>query len=92
MTDPDGLQKAFPQSRQVGGSHYKNFHIQPYEFISKNRDDNKNVNVAELTNLNMELTIYLIERVKEAIKHVEKARESIAEIHSHVIKQNNSIN
>ena len=36
MTDPDGLQKAFPQSRQVGGSHYKNFHIQPYEFISKN--------------------------------------------------------
>ena len=24
MTDPDGLQKAFPQSRQVGGSHYKN--------------------------------------------------------------------
>ena len=36
MTDPDGLEKAFPQSRQVGGSHYKNFHIQPYEFISKN--------------------------------------------------------
>tara|TARA_R110001592_G_scaffold38784_1_gene127835 strand:- start:288 stop:569 length:282 start_codon:yes stop_codon:yes gene_type:complete len=26
----------FPQSRQVGGSHYKHFHIQPYEFISKN--------------------------------------------------------
>ena len=36
MTDPDGLEKAFPQSRQVGGSHYKNFRIQPYEFISKN--------------------------------------------------------
>ena len=36
MTDPDGLQKAFPQSRQVGGSHYKSFRIQPYEFISKN--------------------------------------------------------
>ena len=36
MTDPDGLEKAFPQSRQVGGNHYKNFHIQPYEFISKN--------------------------------------------------------
>jgi hypothetical protein len=26
----------FPQDRQVGGSHYKSFHIQPYEFISKN--------------------------------------------------------
>ena len=27
---------AFPQDRQIGGSHYKHFHIQPYEFISKN--------------------------------------------------------
>ena len=36
MTDPDGLEKAFPQDRQVGGKHYKNFYIQPYEFISKN--------------------------------------------------------
>ena len=36
MTSQDELEKAFPQSRQVGGSHYKNFHIQPYEFISKN--------------------------------------------------------
>ena len=36
MTSDDDLAKAFPQSRQVGGSHYKDFHIQPYEFISKN--------------------------------------------------------
>ena len=36
MTSQDDLERAFPQSRQVGGSHYKNFHIQPYEFISKN--------------------------------------------------------
>ena len=36
MVDQSDLEKAFPQSRQVGGSHYKNFHIQPYEFISKN--------------------------------------------------------
>ena len=28
--------KAFPQGEQIGGSHYKNFKIQPYEFISKN--------------------------------------------------------
>ena len=36
MTDSDGFKKTFPQSRQVGGSHYKRFYIQPYEFISKN--------------------------------------------------------
>ena len=36
MTSDDDMAKAFPQSRQVGGSHYKDFHIQPYEFISKN--------------------------------------------------------
>ena len=36
MTHRDDMEKAFPQDRQVGGSHYKNFHIQPYEFISKN--------------------------------------------------------
>ena len=36
MTNKDLLEQAFPQSRQVGGSHYKRFVIQPYEFISKN--------------------------------------------------------
>ena len=36
MITNDDMEKAFPQDRQVGGSHYKNFHIQPYEFISKN--------------------------------------------------------
>ena len=36
MTSDEDMAKAFPQSRQVGGSHYKDFHIQPYEFISKN--------------------------------------------------------
>ena len=25
-----------PQEKQIGGSHYKSFLIQPYEFISKN--------------------------------------------------------
>ena len=28
--------KSFPQDKQIGGNHYKSFHIQPYEFISKN--------------------------------------------------------
>ena len=36
MTNKEDLERAFPQSRQVGGSHYKSFRIQPYEFISKN--------------------------------------------------------
>ena len=36
MTDKNMLEEAFPQDRQIGGSHYKTFHIQPYEFISNN--------------------------------------------------------
>jgi|TARA_R100001460_G_scaffold55227_1_gene94570 hypothetical protein len=36
MTDKDMFDDIFPQDKQVGGSHYKKFKIQPYEFISKN--------------------------------------------------------
>jgi hypothetical protein len=36
MTNKNIFDEVFPQERQVGGSHYKSFHIQPYEFISKN--------------------------------------------------------
>ena len=36
MTHKDDLENAFPQDKQIGGSHYKFFPIQPYEFISKN--------------------------------------------------------
>ena len=36
MTNKDIFDDSFPQDKQVGGSHYKNFKIQPYEFISKN--------------------------------------------------------
>ena len=36
MTNKDIFKDAFPQDKQIGGSHYKHFHIQPYEFISKN--------------------------------------------------------
>lgn len=36
MTNKDLLENAFPQDKQIGGNHYKEFHIQPYEFISKN--------------------------------------------------------
>jgi hypothetical protein len=36
MTNKSIFDEAFPQDKQIGGSHYKSFHIQPYEFISKN--------------------------------------------------------
>tara|TARA_R100000664_G_scaffold43_1_gene125 strand:+ start:1631 stop:1876 length:246 start_codon:yes stop_codon:yes gene_type:complete len=36
MTSKDIFKDAFPQDKQIGGSHYKLFTIQPYEFISKN--------------------------------------------------------
>jgi hypothetical protein len=36
MTNKGLLEEAFPQSKQIGGNHYKTFRIQPYEFISKN--------------------------------------------------------
>jgi hypothetical protein len=36
MTNKDMFVDTFPQSKQIGGSHYKKFKIQPYEFISKN--------------------------------------------------------
>lgn len=36
MTDKNMFDDISPQDRQVGGKHYKNFKIQPYEFISKN--------------------------------------------------------
>ena len=37
MTDSIMLEDAFPQNKQIGGSHYKFFDIQPYEFISRNK-------------------------------------------------------
>ena len=36
MTDKSIFDHVSPQNKQIGGSHYKHFHIQPYEFISKN--------------------------------------------------------
>jgi hypothetical protein len=36
MTNKDLFSKAFPQTKQIGGSHYKDMVIQPFEFISKN--------------------------------------------------------
>jgi len=37
MPSKNMFDESFPQDKQIGGSHYKKFTIQPYEFISKNR-------------------------------------------------------
>ena len=36
MTSKDIFDDVFPQDRQIGGDHYKDMVIQPFEFISKN--------------------------------------------------------
>jgi hypothetical protein len=36
MTYKDIFEDAFPQDKQIGGNHYKEFTIQPWEFIRKN--------------------------------------------------------
>ena len=36
MSDKEMFDNAFPQDKQIGGSHYKTFHIHLYELVSKN--------------------------------------------------------
>ena len=36
MSDKSMFDEAFPQDRQIGGSHYQHFLIQPWTFIRKN--------------------------------------------------------
>ena len=36
MTNKDIFDETFPDDKQVGGSHYKSFFIQPWTFIRKN--------------------------------------------------------
>jgi hypothetical protein len=36
MTDKNIFDEAFPEDKQIGGSHYKEFFIQPWTFIRKN--------------------------------------------------------
>ena len=36
MTNKKMFDDIFPQDKHICGDHYKSFHIQPYEFISKN--------------------------------------------------------
>ena len=37
MTSKDIFNDAFPQDKQIGGSHYKKFKIQPAKFINDNK-------------------------------------------------------
>ena len=36
MTNKDIFDDAFPQNKQIGGSHYKKFKIQPSQFVIEN--------------------------------------------------------
>ncbi len=36
MTNNNIFDETFPENKQVGGTHYKTFKIQPYKFISEN--------------------------------------------------------
>ena len=36
MSDKNMFDEAFPDDKQIGGSHYKEFLIQPWTFIRKN--------------------------------------------------------
>ena len=36
MSNKDMFDEVFPQNKQIGGTHYKEFHIQPWEFIRVN--------------------------------------------------------
>ena len=59
MTDKDMFDDAFPQDKQIGGSHYKHFHIQPYEFISKNELSFFQGNVIKYVNMDRDWeTVY----------------------------------
>ena len=40
MTNKDIFEDAFPQDKQIGGSHYKDFHIQPIAIVWKSYTDN----------------------------------------------------
>ena len=37
MSDKDMFDSVFPQNKQIGGNHYKQFTIQPWEFIRVNK-------------------------------------------------------
>ena len=37
MTNKEDFLKIFPDDNQIGGSHYKEFTIQPWTFIRKNK-------------------------------------------------------
>ena len=36
MTNNDIFDDVFPEHKQIGGSHYKSFNIQPWTFIREN--------------------------------------------------------
>ena len=82
MTDKSMFDDVFPQDIQIGGSHYKSFHIQPYEFISKNNlsffQGNVIKYVCRYLNKNgiedLEKIIHYCELEKKKLKDMEKKK------------------
>ena len=82
MTDKSIFDDAFPQDKQIGGSHSKSFHIQPYEFISKNNlsffQGNVIKYVCRYLNKNgiedLEKIIHYCELEKKKLKDMEKKK------------------
>ena len=80
MTNKEIFDKAFPQGKQIGGNHYKNFTIQPYEFISKNNLSFFQGNVVKYVcrNLNkngiedLDKIIHYCELEKKKLKDIKK--------------------
>ena len=72
MTNKDMFDDAFPQDKQIGGSHYKHFHIQPYEFISKNELSFFQGNVIKYTGTRMFTKGDPKENIKKAIWYLNK--------------------
>ena len=66
MTNKDMFVGTFPQDKQIGGSHYKKFKIQPYEFISKNDLSFFQGNVIKYDYKNIKETLF---QDLEKIKH-----------------------
>jgi hypothetical protein len=74
MTDKSIFKDAFPQDKQIGGSHYKSFHIQPYEFISKNDLSFFQGNVIKYVCRYLNKIIHYCELEKKKLKDMEKKK------------------
>ena len=81
MSDKNMFDEAFPEGKQIGGSHYKEFLIQPWTFIRKNDLNPFQANVIKYAcrYLLKQKTIEDLEKIKHycdlEIEHLKDAKE-----------------